>query len=296
MAVMRRPARRRDTRDIDPPQNPDRWLLSYADFITLLFAFFVVLYAFSSVNEIKYRQVAIGLQQAFSKSDAGSAEHDSSGPRVIQPIQVGRTPTWVAPITPTEQEQQQQQVLSEHIVREQRMLNLTAEQFVEVLEPFIDQDLIAVKRSDFWVELQMNSELLFASGEANLSVKAEPILAKVAEIVRRLPNMITVEGYTDDVPINTPEFPSNWELSGARAARVVRHLIQHGIAAERLASVGYAEYHPIADNATEPGRNRNRRVVLVVLSDAFARYGANEHDRAEVLNWVSQQRDLESKP
>jgi chemotaxis protein MotB len=152
------------------------------------------------------------------------------------------------------------------------------------LAPFIEKDLVAVKKHDFWIELEMNSELLFASGEAELSPKALPILKKVSEIVRRMPNVIHVEGHTDTVPISTVKFPSNWELSSARATSVVREFVNEEIAPSRLSAVGYGEFHPIADNSSEAGRFQNRRVVVVLMSHAFARYGADDEERAKLLN------------
>ena len=275
---------RRRKNKLSDADNHERWLVSYADFVTLLFAFFVVMYSISSVNEGKYRTLSDSLGDAFSKK---SADYAKSSFTVIQPIQVGTTPMAIQVIDlpdPSLEEVEKKHELSEEILRERRNLILASEQFVSVLEPFIDQDLVAVKKHDFWIELEMNSELLFASGEAELSLKALPVLRKVSEIVRRMPNAINVEGYTDDMPINTVKFPSNWELSSARATNVVRELIQDGIDPARLSSVGYGEYHPIADNSTEKGRFQNRRVVIVLMSQAFARYGANDEERARLLN------------
>ncbi len=141
-----------------------------------------------------------------------------------------------------------------------------------------------MNRHDFWVELEMNSELLFLSGEAELSRKAIPVLRKVAEVVREIPNVINIEGHTDDIPIDTVEFPSNWDLSSARATAVVREFVQNRIPPKRLSAIGYGEFHPVADNSTEEGRFKNRRVVLVLMSQAFAKYGMSDQERANMLN------------
>ncbi|HBA66034.1 MAG TPA: flagellar motor protein MotD [Methylococcaceae bacterium] len=280
---------RRKKKELAEPENHERWLISYADFITLLFAFFVVMYSISSVNEGKYKTLSDSLGEAFSKRQSESAISGREGTpyTVVQPIQIGEEPMTVQPVElphPTLEEVEKKHELSEEILRERRNLIEASEQMSEVLAPFIEKDLVAVKKHDFWIELEMNSELLFASGEAELSPKALPVLKKVSEIVRRMPNVINVEGHTDTVPISTVKFPSNWELSSARATSVVREFVNEGIAPSRLSAVGYGEFHPIADNNSEAGRFQNRRVVVVLMSHAFARYGADDEERARLLN------------
>ncbi len=270
--------RRRKTNLFDDGDNHERWLVSYADFVTLLFAFFVVMYSISSVNNEKYETLSDTLQGVFS----------AEGQKVTEPIQIGDvTPTTIKPIileNPTKEEIEKKQDLSAEILKERRDLQLISEQFEEVLQPYIENKLVDVKRNDFWIELEMNSELLFLSGEAELSSKAIPVLKKIAEVVRLVPNAINVEGHTDNVPIDTMEFPSNWDLSSARATSVVRQFVKNRISATRLSAIGYGEFHPLADNHTVAGRLKNRRVVLVLMSQAFARYGMSDQRRAEMLN------------
>ncbi len=263
-------------------ESHERWLVSYADFVTLLFAFFVVMYSISSVNDTKYESLSEALEDAFSM------EHKIK--KVKEPIQVGTEATTIEPITlenPTTEEIDKQRELSEEILKERRQLQLVSEQFEDVLQPYIENDLIEVKKNDFWIELEMNSQLLFLSGEAELSSKAIPVLKKVAEVIRRLPNVINIEGHTDDIPIDTLEFPSNWDLSSARATSVVREFVHNRISPKRLSAVGYGEFHPVADNTNENGRIKNRRVVLVLMSQAFARYGMSDEERAKLLNFNS---------
>ncbi len=270
---------RRKKISFDESNNHERWLVSYADFVTLLFAFFVVMYSISSVNTAKYADLSKSLEGAFTQSSKLKKELDS--------IQQEAELTTVQPIileNPSIEELDKQQQLSEEILKERRQLQLVSEQFEDVLQPYIENDLIEVKRNDFWIELEMNSQLLFLSGEAELSRKANPILKKVAEVIRRLPNVINIEGYTDNIPIDTVEFPSNWELSSARATSVVREFINNGISPKRLSAIGYGEFHPAADNNSNEGRIKNRRVILVLMSQAFARYGMSDEERARVLN------------
>lgn len=272
---------RRKKRNREDITNHDRWMVSYADFVTLLFAFFVVMYALSSVNEGKYKVLSNSIGDAFSKNDQQGD--------VTDPIQIGSPPTILQPIpldNPTTVEVEKRRELSEEILKERRNLSQVSDQFEGVLAPFIDDKLVSVKRNDYWIELEMNSEMLFLSGEAELSKKAIPVLKKISEVINALPNVINVEGHTDNIPIDNMKFRSNWDLSSARATSVVHELIQDGISPIRLSAIGYGEFHPVGDNKAEDGRFKNRRVVLVLMSQAFARYGANDEERAKLLNLV----------
>jgi len=278
-------------------------MVSYADFITLLFAFFVVMYSVSSVNEGKYKSLTHSLGTAFSNKDNQES--------VLDPVQIETPFTAVQsllldtpaitfekiPLEPpaltfklvlldnqTTVEVEERRELSEEILKERRQLNQVSDQLEETLESFIDDKLVSVKRNDYWIELDMNSELLFLSGEATLSKKAQPALKKIAEVINALPNAINVEGHTDDIPIGTLKFPSNWDLSSARATSVVQEFVKEGIDPTRLSAIGYGEFHPIGDNKVEEGRFKNRRVTLVLMSQAFSRYGANDEERAKLLN------------
>lgn len=278
---------RRRKRHEEENGHHDRWVISYADFITLLFAFFVVMYSISSVNESKYRELAQSIGQAFTPNNVESSQN---GPNVgtnviavdnragdeITPIKLDQ------PSANVELDEQRVHLI-EAIIKEQQQLNEVSIQFQEVLEDVINEKLVNVKNHDFWIELEMNSELLFLSGEAEVSKRAIPILKKVAELVSIMPNMISVEGYTDNQPINTLLFHSNWDLASARATSVVKQLVKENINPARLSAVGYGEFHPVADNSTNEGRFKNRRVVLLVMSQVFSRYGITDDDRARLL-------------
>ena len=252
--------------------NHERWLVSYADFITLLFAFFVVMYAVSSVNQGKYRVLSDTLEAAFDPAGAFNEEEKS-----LNPIQVGemaRSPNQSAVEMekgPSQGEDQQEDALRD--LADLQRLNQTmetvetmADELDEVLMPEIQDELINIKRNNLWLEIEIKSSLLYPSGSASLSRNAVPLIEQIAEVLKPFPNRIHVEGFTDDIPINSPRYPSNWELSSARAASVVRLLAQSGIAPESMAAIGYGEFRPLADNTTEEGRSKNRRVVLVVLA------------------------------
>lgn len=275
--------RRRRRRHIEEAEHPERWMVSYADFVTLLFAFFVVMYSISSVNKGKYETFSESLDQALF--------HNEKIQKEAEPIQIGTIPTTIQPIELPNLITAEQRELSEEIMQEKQRLADVSQQFQSALQPFVESQLVGIKQHDYWVELEMNSELLFASGKAELSSKAIPVLQKVAQTIRDVPNVITIEGYTDDVPISGI-YPSNWDLSSARATSVVKELVKNAIPPARLSAVGYGEFHPIADNKDEAGRFKNRRVVLVVMSQAFARYGMTDDERAKVLNIKSTEGNL----
>lgn len=290
---------------LEDVNNHDRWMVSYADFITLLFAFFVVMYSISSVNEGKYRSLTHSLGTAFSNKNEQEKVHvpvQTKTPfAAIQPILLDSPAVIFKPIlldnpaatfkpiafdNQTTAEVEERRQLSEGILKERKQLGQVSEQLENALKSFIADDLVSVKRNDYWIELEMNSELLFLSGEAALSKKAQSVLKKIVEVINPLPNAINVEGHTDDIPIGTLKFPSNWDLSSARATSVVQAFVNEGINPIRLSAIGYGEFHPIGDNKIEEGRFKNRRVTLVLMSQAFSRYGANDEERAKLLNLI----------
>jgi len=264
--------------------NLERWLVSYADFITLLFAFFVVMYAISSVNEGKYRVLSESLSEVFKEP-----QKDHNLGATLEPIQIGQLKKGqdllgeLATSDGSASSEAMTGAAAEDLDAERAELESLADQVETALSPYIQDDLVAVKRHELWVEVEMKSGMFFSSGKANLSKESLPALYRMSEIFRGIDNTIHVEGHTDNVPINTPEFPSNWALSSARAAVVVNQLMSNGIDPRRMAAIGYGEHHPIADNRTEEGRYQNRRVVIVLMSRGAARYKLSSGDRIEEL-------------
>lgn len=264
-------------------ENHERWLVSYADFITLLFAFFVVMYSVSAVNEGKYRVLSDSLAAAF-RSPAKSLDpvqmgnpmrappvpHHDQNP--MAPARPGSIPPVQMPMLKSLPDQRTAAAAVQAKVEAERAKVVTqiAEEMEKALAALIDQDLVNVRRNKFWMEVEIKTSLLFPSGSAQIASSATTTLSKVAVILNRYPNPIHVEGFTDNKPIRTLAFPSNWELSAARAASVVRLFSSSGIKPERMVAIGYGEHQPVADNATPEGRNTNRRVVLVVLADPDA--------------------------
>ncbi|MCD9034006.1 flagellar motor protein MotD [Luteimonas sp. Y-2-2-4F] len=263
--------------------NHEAWAIPYADLMTLLLAFFVVMYAVSSLNEGKYRVMADSLANAFSGT-----------PRTVTPIQLGESnrresdfgrptpipsgarhgpeapsPVLDSPLQPLLESRMRRNGAggdAEALAASRRQLGAIAAQLEDALSDMVRARLVSVQRADLWLEVEINSDILFATGSAVLDPAAQALLARLARLLRDTPNPVRVEGYTDDRPIRTAQFPSNWELSAARAASVVHLFVREQVAPERLMLVGYGEYRPKADNASEAGRNANRRVVLMVLA------------------------------
>ncbi len=227
-------------------ENHERWLVSYADFITLLFAFFVVMYSISSINEGKYKILSDSLTGVFNQPD-----------RAIKPIPVGELrPRTIEPAH-TQVDDESPQSSSDSLVS-------IASSIREAFGELIQTEQLRVSGNELWIEIELSSSLLFTSGDAIPNGAAFDIIEKVAKILAPYENPIHVEGFTDNLPIQTAQFPTNWELSTARAATIVRMLTLDGVSPGRLAAVGYGEFQPVADNATAEGRGRNRRVVLVI--------------------------------
>ena len=262
--------------------------MSYADFITLLFAFFVVMYSISSVNVDKYRVLSDAMVSAF-KQPKDSLQSTVVAPLIPEPMLMPHpfnqvTPARRAFIAPLREIYQQNgSAMPDEAVKPQpegdspaeKVLNAAQEQIDTVsdnveqgMEEWINNDIVDIKRNQFWLEIEIKSSLLFNSGSSDLIPEALPLLRQLAQMFVALPNRVNVEGFTDDRPINTVTFPSNWELSSARAAAVVRLFEQNGVNPDRLASIGYGENRPIATNDNEVARAKNRRVVIVVMASA----------------------------
>lgn len=255
---------RRRRVDEDDQHNRERWLISYADFITLLFAFFVVMYSVSSVNEGKYKVLSETLTGVFNAPQ-----------RSFQPIEVGDQPSATVPgsaedvILPAVTEAPRNPGMDE--AGRTEALRAMADTLALEFDELINQGVVTVESNEAWLELSLRNSLLFGSGDAEPHYDAFEVVETIASVLVNRDNAVRVEGFTDNQPIRTNAFPSNWELSTARAAAVVRMLTMEGVEPERLAAVGYGEHQPVARNDTEEGRRRNRRVVLLISRDASIR-------------------------
>ena len=229
-------------------ENHDRWLISFADFVILLLAFFVVMYAISSVNESKYRVLASSLGDAFGRSPSSEAP-------------VPQLPTMTLPPEVKQRTLKQQQA-----VEEQAHMTEVASNLLDVMAPLAKEGKVRVTQSRRGVSIEINANVLFAPGHAELEPQSLTVLRAVAEHLRREPFNLEITGHTDNVPISNSIYASNWELSAVRASSVVRLLAENGIAPVRLFAIGREASLPIAPNDTAEGRARNRRVELMILS------------------------------
>jgi chemotaxis protein MotB len=250
-----------------PHSNHERWLVSYADFITLLFAFFVVLYASSQVDKRKVGQVAMAIQVAFQEMGVFPAATteiplDSNKPMPFSTVQAieqlksktetGRTAS--PPENPV-------------ATAEQTDLTTLESELQEALHNEIALNQVALHRETEGLVVSLKEFGFFNSGSTTIKPDSLPALDRIASILAVRICRLRIEGHTDNVPIHTPQIASNWELSTARATEVVRFLIvNHRFGPERLSAAGYAQYHPIASNSTANGRAQNRRVDIVILA------------------------------
>jgi chemotaxis protein MotB len=250
-------ARRKKRIDHD---NRDRWLISYADFVTLLFAFFVVMYSISSVNETKYKTFSDSLNTAFSVNpptvniDTSTSEQE----KLLKALVDKRT---------ARLGEQQRKI-------QERMKNLTGS-LREVMSPLIGQHLVNVNPTKRGIEIDISASLLFKTGEASLQANAMDVLRQVSAVLSTEDLSIEVEGHTDDIPIMTAQYPSNWELSSARASSVARMMINNGVQEKRLAVVGLASNQPLAPNDSPENRARNRRVSITIVAPNMERTAVN---------------------
>ncbi len=245
-------------------ENHDRWLISYADFITLLFAFFVVMYAMSSVNQGKYKVLTTSLGTAFGKVQEG----DGTGAQTASPNTTGPTTeakkkgySFIKPFAELKPRTPKWQ-------REREAMIEQAMQFANTLSPLVNEGKVQVVQNNRGIRIDIASQLLFAQGSAEVQASAYSTLQEIAGLLNAHQNYLQVEGHTDNVPIHSEQFYSNWELSALRASSVLRMLAQFGVSETRMGAVGYGDVQPIASNDTLEGQARNRRVSIMVLYDA----------------------------
>jgi chemotaxis protein MotB len=254
--------------------NAEAWAIPYGDLVTLLFALFTVMYAMSSVNEGKFRVLSDSMIAAFHGSpksmqpvNIGDKQPGKGGDKPL----VGISPTALmklkddvskdgnlTPRAPSITAGMDSADLPGALIRMERAVQ-------DAMQALIDAKLVTVKRESMWLEIEINTDILFPSGAGEFAPVAEPVLDKLAEVLKPFPNPIRVEGHTDDRPIHTAAFPSNWELSAARAASVVHQFTKQGIDPLRLEIVGFGQFHPRQPNDSTDHRNANRRVAVLVL-------------------------------
>ena len=243
---------------VEEHENVERWLVSYADFITLLFAFFVVMYAISSLNEGKYRVMSDSLLSAFRQSPTSDKliQMQSKNAEILQGtgMPIGQSVQHPQGNTPEGQKAAER-------------MKAVAKNVLDAMHPLSQDGKVRVTRSPRGVTVEISASLLFHSGDAVLQGQSAQALTAVAQVLSSVDNPIQVEGHSDNIPINSPAYPSNWELSSARAGSVVRLFAELGVPTARMVAIGYADNQPLDTNATPEGRARNRRVNILILNE-----------------------------
>ena len=254
-------ARRRMARDaqFDDEDNSHRWVLSYADFITLLFAFFVVMYSISSVNDGKFRVLSDSMESVFRNPEPLPA-----------PIDFGGGLTGIGRVPGDDAQGGQPTRMLEEIVQDDFPVpvtaidahDVTAGDIEKVLKDPIELDKVRIRQSEEWIEVELDGEFAFASGQARLSAQAEPTVSRLAAMVKASTTPVRVEGFSDNRPLQNGVYGSNWELSAARAIAVTKYLIAQGVPPDRLAATGFGEFQPLEERDDEVALRRNRRIEL----------------------------------
>ncbi len=236
--------------------NTDAWVTTYSDMVTLLLAFFVLLFTFASIDEAEFERAITSLQEAFGI------------------LRGGRTVTSAEPRIELEDIFDEMRHRDQIRDLEMSQLRQIRDQIGQRLEEEGMEDDVSMAISERGLVLQFTDHVLFDTAQAILLSEALDILDVLGPKLKQVPNQIRVEGHADSRPINTPQFPSNWELSTTRATSVLRYLLEsHDLDPEQLSASGYGEYRPVATNETVEGRAMNRRVDVILL-----RLGASEYE------------------
>ncbi|WP_082233571.1 flagellar motor protein MotS [Halobacillus massiliensis] len=242
-----------------------KWMSTYADMVTLILVFFVLLFSMSQINMVKFDAVAESfrnrmifdfypspLEEANPTEKASIEENGESSNEFEEPVEAHK-------------------LESENVVSQPDNLDEIIKEVERFLETNDLQDIISAERTDRGVVLVLQEQLLFKTGEADILKSGEPFLQKIGELLEQIPNYVKVEGHTDNRPISTYQYPSNWELSGARAGSVIRFVTSknENINPARLSAVGYADTRPSAPNNSEENWEKNRRVEIIILSSDY---------------------------
>lgn len=232
----------------EKPENSERWLLTYSDLITLLMVFFVVLYSASNINQKKYEKLASSMNFAFTggtgigDSGEGGANEGSSDEGELKPL----------------------------VQSEEEKLQGIEGQVDEMIKEMGLEGSVSISIEERGLVISFNDSIFFESAKADIMEDMKLKLVSLSTVLNKIDNYIRIEGHTDNVPIRNEYFSSNWQLSSTRASNVVEYLINNGgISPDRLSAVGYGEYRPVADNSTDQGRSKNRRVDILILNNKY---------------------------
>lgn len=258
---------RRSRRNHEEEGSNDRWLITYSDLITLLLIFFVVMYAMSQISQVKFYALQASLANALHQSpNHGQGDGKTSILTAANPSDVGHKLKSGSATKPAPQDQ-------------------AFNDLYQKIKAYIQQHNLQAKVSlvdqPRGIQITFRDVVLFDTGQAVVKPQAKVILAGLLPFMKSVQNPIVIEGYTDNRPIHTPQFPSNWELSTARAIHVVEFYAGAGINPTRLSGVGYGQYHPLVPNTTQANRQKNRRVNIVILRDSSSSTGGSSQQQIQ---------------
>jgi len=253
----------------------NRWVVSYADFVTMLLALFMVMYALSQLDISHMKTFSNSIDRAFdgnSKQTNKSTTNLDEKSKLLKLFKTTETSVYIDNNTPLTLDKSSKE-LKKQLSSFENQIPVESANFENIRKTikneFNNTQNINVIREPRGILIRLNDTVLFDRGSDIIKDKALNVLDKIAVVLKKEPNSIRIEGHTDNLPIKTDKFPSNWELSTARATNIIKYLIEvHKLSPNRISAAGYGEYMPISSNDTEIGRSENRRVDIVVLSSS----------------------------
>lgn len=237
-------------------ENSERWLLTYSDMITLLLALFIMLFTMSNVDSDKYKALAEQLSAAFSGGSSIVGENPASSSKIGEAIQFSETSAPDVSPTPSPTPTGSGDISQEDIEGKLKAL----------IKSSGLGTLASVRTEERGVVVSFKDKLLFPTGSAEVNDDAKKVLKRVADIIELVDNYIRVEGSTDNVPIHSGQFPSNWELASQRAINVLKVLVDYGVKTSKISPTSYGEYRPVVPNNSEDNKQLNRRVDIVFVN------------------------------
>ncbi len=236
-----------------PPKGAPKWMVTFSDLVTLVLVFFILLFSMSQIDMIKFKQIAESFRDTQILDYYPSIIPMENPPELEQ----------------VESEENDDLGAANRFEEEQSLQNLLSE-IQKFLEENGMEDIILANRTDRGVVLVLNEQVLFETGEAEIIGGSNAFLDKVGSLLKNIPNLVKVEGHTDDRPITTYRYPSNWELSAARSSSVIRYLVDHyDLDSTRFIAVGYGETRPIVPNTGPDNWEKNRRVEIVISDPKY---------------------------
>ena len=246
------------------------WMLTYSDLVTLLLTFFILLFSMATIDKQKFEEIANSLRSTFMRNSNGEAFSFNKGKDVVSLVEENNSTDQEEsernnqPKDKQRDQQEQQETKAEQAQKAQKLKNVQ-EHLEEAIAKLNLQDYVSVIEEKYSLILRIDSVILFDLGSADIKASGREIMLKIGGMLKELDHEIMIQGHTDNLPIKTPLFPTNWELSTKRATNVVIYLVDKcGLPAEKLTATGNGEFRPIRPNDSEENRQKNRRIDIVI--------------------------------